>query len=151
MTSLHSKILCDVQEMDFGMGIFIKFLPRTSFFLKISTQGLSALLATSQVSFSTRARFLSSVFLRPRPPAAFGVHIESQLFKQTPFFFFLLQIPTRIYGLAHKVWNKPAWIREGMKLDKSGLRQPLKKSELLSQLGLEFSSPTLVVFASPSQ
>ena len=80
-------MLCDVQVMDFGMGIFIKFLPRTFFFLKISTQGLSALLATSQVSFSTRARFISSVFLRPRPPAAFGVHIESQLFKQTPFFF----------------------------------------------------------------
>ena len=56
----------------------------TYFFWKTFTHNLSALLTISQDVFSTNALFISSVFLKPRPPILLGVQMDSQLLRQCP-------------------------------------------------------------------
>ena len=67
------------------MGIFMKFLFRTYFFLKAITHILLLLLTTSQFILATKALFMSAVFLMPSPPTFLCAHIESQLLRQQPF------------------------------------------------------------------
>ena len=83
-TSLQPNILWQDQDADFSIGIFMKFLFFTYFFWKTFTHNLSALLTISQDVFSTNALFISSVFLKPRPPILLGVQMDSQLLRQCP-------------------------------------------------------------------